>query len=78
MTPVSGFFQIEPCRLNHQTGIETSLLVSRWSKVIVGEDGAERAVYAVVVECIVGKPTLHGCLRAERAEERVLLWPWDR
>src|SRR5688572_31044318 len=31
-------------RLNHQTGIETSLLVSRWSKVIVGENGPERTI----------------------------------
>jgi hypothetical protein len=58
VTPVSGFFQTEPCRLNHQAGVETCLLVSRWSKVVVGENGAERTVFTVVVECVVSKPPL--------------------
>src|SRR5215213_1306124 len=58
-------------RLDHQTGIETCLLVRRWSKVIVCEHGPERTIHAVVVECVVGKPALHGSLCAERAEVRV-------
>ncbi len=70
-TPVSGFFQTGPCRLDHQTGVETSLLVSRWSKVIVCEHGSKRTVFQVVVENIVGKPALDGGLCAESAEERM-------
>src|SRR5678815_1442120 len=67
-------------RLNHQTGVETCLLVSRWSKVVVGENGAKRTVFAVVVECIVGEPPLHGRLRAEGAKERMRfgLGTWKR
>ncbi len=69
-------FRILPyrtCRLNNQTGIEASLLVSRWSKVIVCENCPERTVYAVVVERVVGKPALHGCLCPKGAEVGVSL-----
>src|SRR5678815_4845054 len=49
----------------------TCLLLSRWSKVIVCEYGPERAIHAVVVECVVSKPALDCCLCAESAEVRV-------
>src|SRR6185369_6399553 len=65
-------FRVPPDRtgwLDHETGIETGLLVRRWSKVIVGENGPERTIYAVVVERIVGKPALHGSLCVFGAEE---------
>src|SRR6185369_673691 len=67
-------FRILPDRtrwLDHQAGIETSLLVSRRSKVVVGENGAESTVFPVVVESIVGKPPLHGCLCVFSAEKRM-------
>src|SRR6185369_207811 len=44
-----------------------------WSKVIVREHSAQRAVHAVVVERVVRVPALHGGLRAERTEERMRL-----
>src|SRR6185369_771044 len=62
--------------LDYQAGIETCLLVSRWSKVIVSENGPERTIYAVVVECVVGKPALHGCLCVLGAEERMQFAYW--
>jgi hypothetical protein len=37
--------------------------------VIVSENGPQCTVYAVVVECVVGKPALHGRLCTESAEE---------
>ena len=46
----------------------TGLLLRRWSKGIVCEHGPERSVYAVVVEYVVRKPPLDGCLSAERFE----------
>jgi hypothetical protein len=37
--------------------------------VIVSEDRSEGSVLAVVIEGIVGEPTLHGCLCTEGTEE---------
>src|SRR4026207_836651 len=58
-------------RLDYQAGVETGLLVTRWSIVIVCKHCAKRAVYLVVVENIIGEPALYCRLRAERSEERV-------
>src|SRR5688572_17294593 len=60
-------------RLRHETGIKSSLLVCRRSEVIVREDRAERAVLARQIQGRVSKPALHGCLCAERSEERMRL-----
>src|SRR6185503_11401814 len=49
-------------RLDHQAGVETCLLVSRWSKVVVSENCAKCTIFPVVVECVVGEPPLHCCL----------------
>src|SRR5512134_2106542 len=72
----SARFRVLPDRsllLDYQTSVQAALLVSRWSEVIVCKHGAKRAVFQIVVENIVGKPTLDGGLRAGCSEERVRL-----
>jgi len=58
--------------LDHQPGIETSLLVRRRSEVIVREHGPKRAIDTAVVKRVIRIPALHRCLGSGRAEERMV------
>jgi len=60
-------------RLNDETCIQSSLLVRRWSKVIVRENCTERAILARQIQRWISEPALHGRLCAEGAEERMWL-----
>ena len=64
---------LTPLGLGYETGGETVLLVRRRSEVIVREDRTERAIFAREIQRRIGEPTLHGCLGAERSEERMRL-----
>src|SRR6185369_15321470 len=60
-------------RLRDESGIKAGLLVRRRSKVIVRKDCAERAILTSQIQRRIGKPSLHGRLCAEGAEERMWL-----
>jgi hypothetical protein len=62
--PSSALFHCESFRLDYQTGIETYLLVSRRAKVIVSEDGAQRAIDVLTVYDRIEIPALNRRLGA--------------
>src|SRR6185503_8442876 len=68
-----GIAPLRAFGLKHQTGIQTDLLMSRGTKVIVCEYRAQRSINIVVVERVVRVPPLNGSLRPKRPEEGMRL-----
>ena len=67
MTPLRAL------RFDNQDRRKDRLLVSGWPKVIVREDCSQCSIDTEIIENVVGVPSLHGRLRAERVKERMRL-----